>query len=63
MNLVGLVRTARLLGPGHTLLTFLCDSGQRHLTRYAFLEFINIFRFSIDPILPVLGIKRIRFSK
>lgn len=34
MNLVGCVRAARVLGPGHTVVTVLCDSGQRHLTRF-----------------------------
>ena len=33
MNLVGAVVTARALGPGHTIVTVLCDGGQRHLTR------------------------------
>ncbi|KAH9318391.1 hypothetical protein KI387_020160, partial [Taxus chinensis] len=30
MNCVGAVRVARLLGPGHTIVTILCDSGMRH---------------------------------
>jgi len=33
MNLVGAVVAARKLGPGHTIVTVLCDSGQRHQTR------------------------------
>jgi hypothetical protein len=31
---VATVRAARALGPGHTLVTVLCDSGQRHLTKF-----------------------------
>ena len=48
MNLVGTVRAARRLGPGHTLVTVLCDSGQRHLTRFwnkAFVEQVEGLRW------------------
>ena len=31
MNCVAAVRTARRLGPGHTVVTVLCDGGQRYL--------------------------------
>lgn len=34
LNCVAAVRAARQLGPGHTLVTILCDSGQRHLTKF-----------------------------
>ncbi|CAG8690512.1 3891_t:CDS:2, partial [Ambispora leptoticha] len=34
MNCVGAVRVARMLGPGHRIVTILCDSGQRHLTKF-----------------------------
>ncbi|KAJ3066785.1 hypothetical protein HDU98_009937 [Podochytrium sp. JEL0797] len=34
VHLVAAVREARRLGPGHTLLTVLCDSGTRHLTKF-----------------------------
>uniref|UniRef100_K3WK85 cysteine synthase n=1 Tax=Globisporangium ultimum (strain ATCC 200006 / CBS 805.95 / DAOM BR144) TaxID=431595 RepID=K3WK85_GLOUD len=34
LNCVAAVRAARKLGPGHTLVTVLCDSGQRHLTKF-----------------------------
>jgi len=34
VNCVGAVRIARELGPGHTIVTLLCDSGQRHLTKF-----------------------------
>ncbi|KAI8055066.1 tryptophan synthase beta subunit-like PLP-dependent enzyme [Syncephalis plumigaleata] len=45
VNCVGAVRLARQLGPGHTIVTILCDSGQRHLTKFwsdAYLEKMNI---------------------
>lgn len=41
MNCVGAVKAARLLGPGHTIVTILCDGGARHLSRFhssAYLE-------------------------
>lgn len=34
MNCVGVVRVANLLGPGHTIVTILCDSGMRHLSKF-----------------------------
>ena len=33
-NLVGAARLARLLGPGHTIVTLLTDSGYRHLSKF-----------------------------
>jgi len=34
MNLVGAVRTARTLRPGSVIVTIVCDSGLRHLSRF-----------------------------
>lgn len=34
MNCVGAVRVAKALGPGHTIVTILCDSGMRHLSKF-----------------------------
>lgn len=34
MNCVGAVKAARALGPGHVLVTLLCDGGQRHLSKF-----------------------------
>ncbi|DBA02402.1 TPA: hypothetical protein N0F65_007221 [Lagenidium giganteum] len=34
LNCVAAVRAARKLGPGHVVVTVLCDSGQRHLTKF-----------------------------
>ena len=32
LNCVGAVRAARQLGPGHTIVTVLCDGGHRYLS-------------------------------
>ena len=34
MNCVAAVRAARRLGPGHTIVTVLCDGGQRHKSKF-----------------------------
>ncbi|GJP43774.1 hypothetical protein CLOM_g3191 [Closterium sp. NIES-68] len=34
MNCVGAVRVAEKMGPGHTIVTILCDSGFRHLSKF-----------------------------
>lgn len=34
MNCVGAVRVAQMLGPGHTIVTILCDGGARHLSKF-----------------------------
>ncbi len=34
MNCVGAVKAARQLGPGHTVVTVLCDGGHRHLSKF-----------------------------
>jgi len=34
VNCVGAVRVAEELGPGHTIVTLLCDSGWRYLTKF-----------------------------
>jgi cysteine synthase A len=31
---VAAVKTAQALGPGHMIVTILCDSGTRHLTKF-----------------------------
>ncbi|KAI8619650.1 tryptophan synthase beta subunit-like PLP-dependent enzyme [Chytriomyces sp. MP71] len=41
VHLVAAVREARRLGPGHTVLTFLCDSGARHLTKFWNEDYVN----------------------
>ena len=47
MNCVGAVKAARRLGPGHTVVTVLCDGGHRHLSKFhspAYLE-----QFDLTP--------------
>lgn len=34
VNCVAAVKLARDLGPGHTIVTLLCDHGSRHLTKF-----------------------------
>jgi cysteine synthase A len=34
LNCVGALRAARELGPGHTVVTLLCDGGARHMSRF-----------------------------
>ena len=34
VNCVAAVRLAKALGPGHTIVTLLADSGLRHLTKF-----------------------------
>ncbi|KAK9091870.1 hypothetical protein Syun_026781 [Stephania yunnanensis] len=34
MNCVGAARVAQSLGPGHTIVTILCDNGMRHLSKF-----------------------------
>lgn len=34
MNCVGAVRVAQAIGPGHIIVTVLCDSGMRHLSKF-----------------------------
>ena len=33
INVAGAIRLARELGPGHTIVTILCDGGQRYQSR------------------------------
>ncbi|CAM0872008.1 unnamed protein product [Alopecurus aequalis] len=40
MNCVGAVRVAQDLGPGHTIVTILCDSGMRHLSKFCNDEYL-----------------------
>ncbi|KAG9443483.1 hypothetical protein H6P81_014823 [Aristolochia fimbriata] len=40
MNCVGAVQVAQLLGPGHTIVTILCDNGIRHLSKFHNLQYL-----------------------
>jgi hypothetical protein len=41
VNCVAAVRAAKLLGKGHTIVTVLCDSGNRHVTKFWNDEFLK----------------------
>ncbi|CAA2995722.1 cysteine synthase 2 [Olea europaea var. sylvestris] len=46
MNCVGAVRVAQALGPGHTIVTILCDSGMRHLTKFYNAQYLSRYRLT-----------------
>ncbi|KAJ3272946.1 hypothetical protein HDV01_005143 [Terramyces sp. JEL0728] len=48
VNCAAAVKLARELGPGHTIVTLLCDSGSRHLTKFWSDEFLK--KNGINPI-------------
>lgn len=41
MNCVGAVRLAQAIGPGHTIVTILCDSGMRHLSKFYDAQYLS----------------------
>ncbi|PNW71677.1 hypothetical protein CHLRE_16g664250v5 [Chlamydomonas reinhardtii] len=41
MNCVGAVKAARAMGPGHTIVTLLCDGGHRHLSKFHSKEYLE----------------------
>jgi cysteine synthase len=41
LNLVGAVKLARKLGPGHTVVTVICDSGERYRSKLFNDEFLT----------------------
>ncbi|KAJ9153928.1 hypothetical protein P3X46_027315 [Hevea brasiliensis] len=41
MNCVGAVRVAQSIGPGHTIVTILCDSGMRHLSKFYNADYLS----------------------
>ncbi|KAM5584490.1 cysteine synthase 2 [Rosa sericea] len=47
MNCVGAVRVAQSIGPGHTIVTILCDSGMRHLSKFYNAEYLS--KFDLTP--------------
>ncbi|KFK35554.1 hypothetical protein AALP_AA4G005700 [Arabis alpina] len=58
MNCVGAVRVAQTLGPGHTIVTILCDSGMRHLSKFHDAKYLDQYGLNPTAIgLEFLGIK------
>jgi len=41
LNVVGACLHAKAMGPGHTVVTIICDSGQRHLSRFWNPEYVG----------------------
>ena len=41
MNCVGVVKTARMIGAGHTIVTILCDGGARSLSKVYNKQFLK----------------------
>ncbi|XP_051125318.1 cysteine synthase 2 [Andrographis paniculata] len=46
MNCVGAVKVAQQLGPGHTIVTILCDSGMRHLSKFYNAEYLTLYNLT-----------------
>jgi cysteine synthase A len=49
VNVAGAVRLARELGPGHTIVTVLCDSGARYASRLFNPEFLRAKGLPVPP--------------
>jgi cysteine synthase A len=49
LNCVGAYLLARRLGPGHTIVTFLCDEGHRYITKIYNAEWLKQKNISIGP--------------
>jgi len=47
VNCVGAVKVARRLGPGHVVVTVLCDGGHRHLSKFHNKEYLG--RYGLEP--------------
>lgn len=47
MNCVGAVKLAQSIGPGKTIVTILCDSGMRHLSKFFSSEYLS--RYNLTP--------------
>ena len=48
LNCTAAMKVARRLGPGHTVVTVLCDSGNRHLTKLYNLDFLERNELVVD---------------
>jgi cysteine synthase A len=49
VNVAGAIRLARQLGPGHTIVTVLCDGGQRYASRLFNPEFLRSKNLPVPP--------------
>lgn len=65
MNCVGAVKVARALGPGHTIVTVLCDGGQRHMSKFhsrAYLQGQGLLPMSNSTSLEFIDCNRLALS-
>eukprot|EP01063_Lacrimia_lanifica_P039186 TRINITY_DN8544_c0_g1_i1.p1 TRINITY_DN8544_c0_g1~~TRINITY_DN8544_c0_g1_i1.p1 ORF type:complete len:409 (+),score=88.86 TRINITY_DN8544_c0_g1_i1:104-1330(+) len=53
LNVVGAAKLARLLGPGHTIVTILCDSGERYLSSFHNAQAMAAKGFDTAPAPPL----------
>ena len=49
VNVAGAIRLARKMGPGHTIVTLLCDGGQRYASRLLNPEFLRSKNLPVPP--------------
>ncbi len=49
INIVGAVKLAKTLGPGHTIVTMLCDYGQRYQSKIYNPEFLRAKNLPVPP--------------
>jgi cysteine synthase A len=49
VNVAGAIRLARQMGPGHTIVTLLCDGGQRYASRLFNPEFLRSKNLPVPP--------------
>lgn len=61
MNCVGAVRVAESLGPGHTIVTILCDSGMRHLSKFYDAQYLA--QHGLTPMATELEFLRIKWKQ
>jgi len=49
INVAGAMRMAKQLGPGHTIVTILCDSGTRYQSKLFNPEFLRARNLPVPP--------------
>lgn len=55
VNCVGAVKVARQLGPGATIVTFLCDGGARHLSKFYSRDYLG--QYGLLPVAQGSGLE------
>jgi cysteine synthase len=59
VNVAGAIRLARKLGPGHTIVTLLCDGGQRYASRLFNPQFLRSKNLPVPPWLEGRGVSNV----